>query len=62
MLGYDLKIACAKFQENWFIIDREIDERHALQNYQNKCGPGYNLIIIDLMHVIVCPTVEDGPK
>ena len=20
-LGYDLKIACAKFQENWFIID-----------------------------------------
>ena len=22
-LGYDLKIACAKFQRNWFIIDGE---------------------------------------
>ena len=41
-LGYDLKIACDKFQENWFIIDGEIDEKHALQNYQNKCGPGYS--------------------
>ena len=29
MLGYDLKIACAKFQENRFIIDGEIDEKHA---------------------------------
>ena len=34
-LGYDLKIACAKFQENRFIIDGEIDEKHALQNYPN---------------------------
>ena len=40
-LGYDLKIDSSKFQENRFIIDGEIDEKHALQNYQNKCGPGY---------------------
>ena len=42
-LGYhihDLKITCAKFQRNRFIIDREIDEKHALQIYQNNCGPG----------------------
>ena len=41
-LGYDLKIAGAKFQENWFIIDGEINEKHALQIYQNECGPGYS--------------------
>ena len=41
-LGHDLKIACAKFQGNRFIIDVEIDEKHALQIYQNKCGPGYS--------------------
>ena len=40
-LGYDLKIACAKFQRNRFILDREIDKKHALQNYQNECGTGY---------------------
>ena len=38
----DLKIACAKFEGDWFIIDGEIDKKHALQNYQNECGPGYN--------------------
>ena len=41
-LGYDLKIASAKFQGNRFIIDEEIDEKHALQNYQNECDPGYS--------------------
>ena len=30
-LGYDLTIACAKFQGNWFIIDGEINEKDALQ-------------------------------
>ena len=30
MLGHDEKMACAKFYENWLIIDREIDEKHAL--------------------------------
>ena len=30
MLGYDLKISCAKFQENRFIIEGEIDKKHAL--------------------------------
>ena len=39
-LGYDLKIACAKFQGTWFIIDGEVDGKHALQNYQTECGPG----------------------
>ena len=40
-LGYDLKIVCAKIQGNRFIIDGEIDEKHALtlQNYQNEYGP-----------------------
>ena len=33
-LGYDLKIACAKFQENWFIIDGEIDK--FLQNFKKN--------------------------
>ena len=44
-LGYDLKIASAKFQGNRFLFDGEIDEKHALQNYQNECGPGYMHII-----------------
>ena len=30
MLEHDMEIACAKFQENWFRIDEEIDEKHAL--------------------------------
>ena len=44
MLGYDLIIACAKFQRNRFIIDGEIEEEHelGLHIYQNNCGPGYN--------------------
>ena len=41
---YDLKIPCDKFQENLLIIDGEIDEKHALQNYQNECDPGYRLV------------------
>ena len=49
---YDItKITCAKFQGNWFIIDREIDEKHALQNYQNECGPGYSLVILKFFFV-----------
>ena len=39
-LGYDLKIACAKFQGNRFINDK-----HALQIYQTECGPGYTVNI-----------------
>ena len=31
MLGYDLEMACAKFLGNRYRIDREIDEKHALQ-------------------------------
>ena len=42
-LGHDLKITCAKFQGNRFIIDGKIDEKHALLNYQNECVPGYRL-------------------
>ena len=38
-----MKITCAKLQGNLVIIDGEIDEKHALQNYQNECGPGYKL-------------------
>ena len=34
-------MACAKFQGNLLIIDREIDKKHVLQIYQNKCGSGY---------------------
>ena len=48
-LGYDLKIACAKFQGNRSKIDGEIDEKHALQNYQNECGPGYKLLLFALV-------------
>ena len=36
-----MKIACAEFQANRFIIDGEIDKKHALQNNQNECGPEY---------------------
>ena len=32
MLGHDLEMSCAKFQENRFRIDGEIDEKHALQD------------------------------
>ena len=38
MLEHDLKMACTHVQENWFRIDGEIDEKHALQIYQNNCG------------------------
>ena len=37
MLGHDLEMACTKFHENRLIIDGEIDEKHALQIYQNNC-------------------------
>ena len=30
-LGHDLEMSCRKFHENRFIIDGEIDEKHALQ-------------------------------
>ena len=36
MLEHDLEMACTKFHENWLIIDGQIDEKHALQIYQNK--------------------------
>ena len=48
MLEYDLKIACATFQENRLLIDGEIDEKHALQIYQYNCGPGYSKKIMTL--------------
>ena len=31
MLGHDLEMSCAKCKGNRFRIDREIDEKHALQ-------------------------------
>ena len=37
MLGHDLKIDCAKINENRLIIGREINEKHALQIYKNNC-------------------------
>ena len=37
MFEHDLEMACTKFHENRFITDGEIDEKHALQIYQNKC-------------------------
>ena len=40
-----MKFACAKFQGNQFIIDGEIDKKHALQIYQNECGPKYNAVV-----------------
>ena len=56
-LGYDLKIACAKFQGNWFIIVAEIDEKHALQNYQNGCGPGYSQLLVTVSNVMLITLV-----
>ena len=44
-LGYDLQIACAKFQGNWFIIYGEIDEKHALQNSVMNVAQGIVLPI-----------------
>ena len=32
----------AKFQGDRFIIDGEINKKHALQIYQNNIGPGYS--------------------
>ena len=31
MLGHDLEMSCAKFLDNRFRIDGEIDKKHALQ-------------------------------
>ena len=36
MLEHDLEMACTKFHKNWLLIDGQIDEKHALQIYQNK--------------------------
>ena len=30
MLGHDLEMSCTEFHENRLIIDKEIDEKHAL--------------------------------
>ena len=37
MFEHDLEMACTNFHENRLITDGEIDEKHALQIYQNKC-------------------------
>ena len=36
MLGHDLGMACAKFLGNRLRNDREIDEKHAPQIFQNN--------------------------
>ena len=52
LLGYDLKIACAKFQKKCFISDGEIDDKLALQNYQNEYGPGYSSVnLFDISNI-----------
>ena len=38
MSGHDIERVCTKVQGNWLRIDREIEEKHALQIYQNNCG------------------------
>ena len=53
MVRYDLKMGCANFQGLLFIIDGEIDEKHALQIYQNNCGPGYNIIIRHIQKITI---------
>ena len=37
MLGHTCEMACSKFHANRLRIEREIDEKHALQIYQNNC-------------------------
>ena len=36
MLGHDLEMACTIFEENRLRIDGEIDEKYALDIYQNS--------------------------
>ena len=45
MLGHDLEMACAKLQENPYKIDGEIEEKHALQIYQNNCVLDYSYYV-----------------
>ena len=46
ILGYNSDMACGKFQPPGIglfkivFIDGEINEKHAVQIYQNNCGPG----------------------
>ena len=46
MLGHDSEMTCTIFNENLFRIEREINEKHALQIYPNNCvldyRPTYN--------------------
>ena len=37
MLEHDLEMACAKFQAIGSEFTGDIDEKHALQIYQNNC-------------------------
>ena len=37
------KLPVLNFKE---IIDGAINEKHALQNYQNECGPEYNIFLL----------------
>ena len=39
-------MACTKFKKIWLRIDGEIDEKHALQIYQNNCVLDYTGTIV----------------
>ena len=56
MLGYDLKIVL-NFMEIGSSLTDKSRKKHALQIYQNECGPGYN----DLLKKIFCrlPSVSE---
>ena len=41
MLGYDLQIVCAEFQENRFIIDGDIDTLRLLALFYTPCDRRY---------------------
>ena len=40
-----MEIVCTQFQGNRFRIDGEIDEKHALQIYQNNCVLDYHVLV-----------------
>ena len=57
-LGYDLKIACAKFQGNWFIIDGEIDIKHELRTTKINVAHGIIILLIEFYYMVNVLTFE----
>ena len=58
MLGYNLKIACAKFQGNWFIIDGEINKSMRYRITKMNVAQGIVGLILIVIHKKIPPNFQ----